>query len=73
MEKEQIKQEILSLISKEIDQWLETQATIKDGYEYEEKFMSISQKVSKILLSQSVGMLPKNRNNKKNSRPVLEK
>jgi len=65
MEKEQIKQEILSLISKEIDQWLEAQATIKDGHEYEEKFMSISQKVSKILLSQSVGTLPKNRNKKK--------
>jgi hypothetical protein len=73
MEKEQIKQEILSLISKEIDQWLETQSTIKDGHEYEEKFMSISQKVSKILLSQSVGALPKNRNNKKNSRLVLGK
>lgn len=72
MEKEQIKQEMLSLISKEIDQWLETQTTIKDGYEYEEKFMSVAQKVSKILLNQSVGTLPKNRN-KKNSKPVLEK
>lgn len=72
MEKEQIKQEILSLISKEIDQWLETQATIQDGYEYEERFMSVAQKVSKIILTQSVGTLPINRN-KKNSKPVLGK
>ena len=72
MEKEEIKQEILSLIGKELDQWLDVQSTIKDGYEYEEKFMGVAQKISKILLSQSVGELPKNRN-KKNSRRVLGK
>ena len=72
MEKEQIKQEMLSLISKEIDQWFETESTIKDGYEYEEKFMFVAQKVGRILLDQSVGILPRNRN-KKNSKPVLEK
>jgi|WetSurMetagenome_2_1015567.scaffolds.fasta_scaffold458721_1 hypothetical protein len=65
MEKDQIKKEILSLIENEIDQWLDTQVTITDGHEYEEKFIGVAQKVSKIILSQSVGDLPKNRNKKK--------
>ena len=72
MEKEQIKKTMLQLISEEIDQWLETQDTIKEGHEYEEKFIAVSRKVNQILLTQSMGKLPKNRN-KKNFRPVLEK
>jgi hypothetical protein len=72
MEKEQIKEEMLSLISKEIDQWLDTQSTIADGYEYEGKFMSVAQKINKIVLTQSIGKLPNNRN-KKNSKLVLGK
>ena len=72
MEKEDIKQEILKLVGQELDQWLDTQSTIKDGYDYEETFMAVSRKVNEIILTKSFGVLPKNRN-KKNSRPVLGK
>lgn len=72
MEKEQIKQEMLGLISKEIDQWFEAESSIKEGYEYEEKFMSLAQRVGRILLDQSIGISTRDRN-KKNSKRVLGK
>ena len=70
MNKEYIKQEILSQIEVEINQWLETSSSIKDGYDYEDKFMLVSQKINKIILTKSLGEPPKDRN-KKNSRRVL--
>ena len=72
MEKEEIKNNMLKLVSQELDSWLDVQEKITDGYEYEERFMVSAQKISRILLSQSIGSLPKSRN-KKNSRPVLER
>ena len=67
-----LKAEILSALSSEIDNWLEKQSTISDGYEYETQFMKVAQKVNTILLEKSLGKLPGSRN-KKNFTPVLEK
>lgn len=64
------KEEILQLLEVEVDQWLQTEGTITDGYTYETKFMEVAQRVNRILLTKSMGNLPKDRN-KKNSRPVL--
>ncbi len=72
MQKEQIKAEILSALSAEIDTWLETQSNITDGYEYESRYMLFSRKVNRIVLQKSMGTLPGSRN-KKNFIPVWEK
>ena len=67
-----VKAEILSALSFEIDNWLEKQSSITDGYEYESQFMKVAQKLNKIVLEKSMGKLPGSRN-KKNFIPVLEK
>jgi len=72
MEKAAIKAAILQSLSEELDIWLEKQEKITDGYEYEEQFMAMAQKVNKIILSKSMGKLRGSRN-KKNSSPVLGK
>lgn len=65
-----IKAEILQLLEVEVDQWLKTEKNITDGYAYETKFMEVAQRVNRVILTKSMGNLPKDRN-KKNSRPVL--
>lgn len=72
MSKEQVKAEILSAISQELDIWLEASSKIKEGYEYEERYIAFSRKVNKLMLEKSLGELPKDRN-KKNSIPVSGK
>lgn len=70
MEKKQIKQEILQLVETEVEQWLAIENTISDGYRYETKFMEVAQRVSQIILTKSMGELPRDRN-KKNFKPAL--
>jgi hypothetical protein len=65
------KAEILSAISEELDLWLSKEGSIKDGYEYETKFIELTRHVNQILLSKSLGTSCGNRN-KKNFRPVSE-
>lgn len=72
MNNEQIKEEILSALSQELDTWLEDSSQVKDGYEYEERYIQFSRKVNKLILEKSLGKQPKDLN-KKNSTPVLEK
>jgi hypothetical protein len=61
---------MLSAISEELDLWLSKECSIKDGYEYETEFISLTRKVNQILLAKSLGTSSTNRN-KKNFRPVL--
>ena len=72
IEKARIKNNIMELVSQEVEQWLEAEGKIQDGYDYESKFMDVAQRVNKILLSQSRGTVPQSRN-KKNFKPVLER
>ena len=72
MKKEEIKQNILRLMSQEVDQWLEIQDKIEDGYEYEEKFLEASRKMSALLLTRSMGKIPGSRNQKKKFIPVSD-
>lgn len=72
MRKEEIKAAILEAVSQELDIWLTVQEQIKDGYEYEDKFMKVAQRVNQIVFSKSMGTIPVNRN-KKNFRHVLER
>jgi hypothetical protein len=66
------KEAILSAISEELDLWLSAEGSIKDGYEYETKFIDFTRHVNQILLNKSLGTSCGNRN-KKNFRPVLER
>lgn len=72
MNNKQIKEEIISAISQELDSWLESSSQIKDGYEYEDRYLQFSHKLNKLVLEKSLGNQPKDRN-KKNFTPVLGK
>jgi hypothetical protein len=62
MNKASTKREILSAISAELDLWLEAESQIKDGYEYEDRYMQFARKVNKLILEKSIGTVPKDRN-----------
>ena len=64
MSKTELKSAILASMSAEIDEWLDKQENISNGYEYETQFMKVAQKVNKILLEKSLGKLPGSRNKK---------
>lgn len=49
MEPSTIKAEILSAISLELDVWLSDQEAIKDGYEYERRYIEFTQKIKMLL------------------------
>jgi len=70
MERSTVKEEILSAISLELDVWLSEQEAIKDGYEYERRYIEFAQKISRTILLTSLGKQPGSRN-KKNFTPVL--
>jgi hypothetical protein len=70
MEQSTIKAEILSAISGELDVWLSEQTSIKDGYEYESRYIEFAQKINRTILLKSLGKQPGSRN-KKNFTPVL--
>lgn len=65
MEQEQLKQTMLSGISQEVAQWAEESQQIKDGYEFEDRLLLRMRTIGKILMEQSVGKVPKSRNQKK--------
>lgn len=67
MEKEKLKHAMFSAISNEVDQWAEESQQIKDGYEYEDRLLLRMRNIGKILMEQSVGKIPKSRNQKKKS------
>ena len=71
MEKQQLKESMLSVISDELDIWLEESGQIKSGYEFEESFILHMRKINLAILSKSVGSIPLSRN-KKNSVHVSE-
>lgn len=70
MKKQQLKEEMIKAISGELDQWLEESEHVESAYDYEERFLLHMRKLSNILLQKSVGEVPQNRNNKKNSTRV---
>jgi hypothetical protein len=65
-----LKAEILSAISTELDTWLSEQASIKDGHDYESRYMELTRKLNHTILMKTLGKQPGSRN-KKNSKPVL--
>jgi hypothetical protein len=70
MEKEKIKQAILSAITSEVEQWAEESQQIKEGYEFEDRLLLRMRNIGKIMMEQSVGKVPKSPNQKKSSTHV---
>ena len=64
-ERTQIKEAIMQRLSEEVDQWLDKEASLTSGYEYETAFISVSQRLNRIVLEESLGKLPASRNGKK--------
>jgi hypothetical protein len=64
--REELKAEMLSAISGELDQWLAVESQIKDGYEYESRFLAHARNITNVLLQKSAGKVPASKN-KKNS------
>lgn len=64
-ERTQLKETILQRISEELEQWLTKEDNLKSGYEYETEFISVSRRLNKIVLEESLGKVPKGRNGKK--------
>lgn len=69
MNKESLKAQILSEVSKELDQWIETEPTLKTGFDWEATLIKHTRKINQIILQSSLGDVPINRN-KKNFQPV---
>ena len=65
METSAIKADILSAVSGELDTWLAEQSKIKDGLEFEARFMEFSRKLSHVILLKTLGKQPGSRNKKK--------
>jgi hypothetical protein len=72
MQQTNMKADMLDLIEKEIDEWINVEGSIKDGYTYETKMIEVARKVNHIIASKSMGVVSGNRN-KKNFIPVLGK
>lgn len=73
MEKETLKQAMLSAITQEVEQWAEESQQIKDGYDFEDRLLLRMHNIGKILMEQGIGKVPKSRNQKKNFIPAWEK
>jgi len=70
MEKEKLKQAMLSAMSSEVEQWADESQQIKDGYEFEDRLLLRMRNIGKIMMEQSVGKVPKSPNQKKTSTHV---
>jgi len=64
MEKPAIKSAIMSCISSELDLWLDEMNDCVDGYDFEDKLLQRCRKINKMIISKSVGKVPKSRNKK---------
>lgn len=67
MEKQQIVDRILASLRSEIIEFVETESTITDSVEYEERVLSLSREFARKLTMETQGELPKSRNSKKKS------
>lgn len=60
-----MQKEIIERLKREIELWEESQKGQKDGYEYEKSFAELWRKLGLELLQNSLGKVPKSRNEKK--------
>ena len=72
METNDIKEQMKTAIISEVEQWSDECKSIANGYEFEERLLQRVRAIGKIMMQQSVGAVPQNRN-KKNFIPVWAK
>lgn len=58
---------ILETVKQELAEWFAQEGLITSGYEYETKILEMGQRISQKILKESIGPLPKSRNEKKTS------
>ena len=59
---------LLASIAKKIEQWENSKERMESGYSYEKTFVEMWQSLGQQVMQESVGEIPKSRNNKKNSK-----
>ena len=67
------KEKALQVFESYYSQWENGPERMSNGYDYERTYVEMMQKVQQEVFQSSIGEVPKNKNIKKNSRPVLEK
>jgi hypothetical protein len=63
----------ISIFKKHYKEWENNPLRMESGYDYEKTYAEMMQKVEQEVLQISVGKIPKSKNSKKKSKPVLGK
>jgi hypothetical protein len=56
---------ILKTVSEELTIWFNEEGSIRSGSEYEQRILEMGQRITKAILIESIGKIPKSRNQKK--------
>lgn len=65
-------EKMIAIVTKHYGQWEQNPTRMKNGYEYESTFASMTQAMEKEMLEASLGKIPKSRNDKKKLSQDLE-
>ena len=60
-----MRRELYDQLQAELETWHQSQTDQQDGYEYERSFVELWRKLGQDVLQESMGRLPKSRNQKK--------
>ncbi len=60
-----MRRELYDQLQTELEAWHQSQTDQQDGYEYERSFVELWRKLGQDVLQESMGRLPKSRNQKK--------
>ncbi len=60
-----MRRELYDQLQAELEVWHQSQTDQQDGYEYERSFVELWRKLGQDVLQESMGRLPKSRNQKK--------
>ncbi len=60
-----MRRELYDQLQAELEAWHQNQTDQQDGYEYERSFVELWRKLGQEVLQESMGRLPKSRNQKK--------
>ncbi len=60
-----MRQELYDHLQAELEAWHQSQHDQQDGYDYERSFVELWRKLGQDVLQESMGQLPKSRNQKK--------
>jgi len=73
MNQEQVPASAIEIFKKHYTSWYASQQGQTSGYEYEKSYVDMMSEVGQEVLRASLGEVPKDKNRKKNFKPVMEK